>query len=868
MQKLGFPSLKSLDQFKSLPGSISGSAKNLPFSSRQSSESISSGSFANLKITAEKLIKEQASVKTDLELANSKLKKSIKHINELEEKLQNAFNENAKHRVRQKEDEKLWKGMDSKFSSTKTLCDQLTETLQLLAGQVQEAEKGKEFFETKLSDSSNAIDSLNKQLNNLSLQLGSAEEAVRTSEKELEVLKLEKEENNKVYVEEQRRTANLIEEKDAMLKNFEATVAANKLASETLNSKLEEMHLNLRIKEDNIKHLMITQENLEKEKNDLQFCSNNLTDKLSLSLREIKDLKSFVHLLAAQLIELDKQSLAFIEKFDELNSLYDTCFKLLLLDSDLGAKHARKQYDQLHDKFLILTSEKDTLKLVNQELHDKIIELQKAQDYIAEQLSEGSRLAADRIQTLESEAEMLLSKKNEMERVVSKLEETINSLTETSKTSENKMQDLLAKVAALEIENNDIAENLQADLRTKEEEVATWKKESEKHEQDIDSLEKQVAQLQNNIQDKEEYLLQYKELEEKLQDQITESQSLLTAAESKLTEAKKQHDLMLESKQMELSRHLKEISQRNDQAINDIRNKYEVEKQEIVDMEKEKANRVVLEMKSKCDQNLAECNEETVQQLVRIQEEHAAFVLGIQQEHDKKEVILKANHMEDIKRTQLQAENELREKTMQIRKEHEVQMKALRCQLEDECRRLHEELDLQKSKEDRQRALLQLQWKVMSDKPKEDQEVNSGKDYSVSSIKMRDSGGGKRRRPDMDLPLLGQTQTPVSKIMKRAENINTGSPRSLPKHHKKVTRREYEVETTNGRTVTKHKKTKSTVMFDEPRKRKKMNTPKSVTPRRVAKAIKGGDVSHPSNIGDLFSEGSLNPYADDPYAFD
>lgn len=27
--------------------------------------------------------------------------------------------------------------------------------------------------------------------------------------------------------------------------------------------------------------------------------------------------------------------------------------------------------------------------------------------------------------------------------------------------------------------------------------------------------------------------------------------------------------------------------------------------------------------------------------------------------------------------------------------------------------------------EDRQRALLQLQWKVMSDNPKEDQEVNS-----------------------------------------------------------------------------------------------------------------------------------------------
>ena len=63
------------------------------------------------------------------------------HIVALEEKLQNAFNENAKLRVMQKEDEKLWRGMESKFSSTKTLCDQLTETLQHLASQVQEGNK-------------------------------------------------------------------------------------------------------------------------------------------------------------------------------------------------------------------------------------------------------------------------------------------------------------------------------------------------------------------------------------------------------------------------------------------------------------------------------------------------------------------------------------------------------------------------------------------------------------------------------------------------------------------------------------------------------------------------------------------------------
>lgn len=54
MQKLGFPSTKStLDKFKSLYGSSSSlTAKNSSFSSRPSSDSISLGSFANLKLTA------------------------------------------------------------------------------------------------------------------------------------------------------------------------------------------------------------------------------------------------------------------------------------------------------------------------------------------------------------------------------------------------------------------------------------------------------------------------------------------------------------------------------------------------------------------------------------------------------------------------------------------------------------------------------------------------------------------------------------------------------------------------------------------------------------------------------------------------
>lgn len=46
-----------------------------------------------------------------------------------------------------------------------------------------------------------------------------------------------------------------------------------------------------------------------------------------------------------------------------------------------------------------------------------------------------------------------------------------------------------------------------------------------------------------------------------------QNRSLLTAAESKLAEARNQYDQMVENKQLELSKHLKEISQRNDQVL-------------------------------------------------------------------------------------------------------------------------------------------------------------------------------------------------------------------------------------------------------------------------------------------------------------
>ncbi|XP_054798909.1 synaptonemal complex protein 1-like isoform X2 [Prosopis cineraria] len=704
-------------------------------------------------------------------------------------------------------------------------------------------------------------------MDDLSLKLDSAEETIRTRDKEIEELKSESVAKDEIHRDDQARSANLLKQKDSMIKSLDETLAASKMASESLNSKLGEAQLQLEVKEDEITHHITTGEKLKKEMGDLQLYNAEITKKLDMSLQKIKDLDELVQALTANVVGLDKESLNLLSKFDELNCLYDSYFHLVQHERDALSKHAQAQYDELHNKFMILRSEKGAIQLKNHELNDKVTELQEVLESMATQHEDEYRLAAERIQCLESEAQTLISNKEEAELSISKLEEKVEFFSESSRSLENQMQGLLLKFSALENESKENSDRLQEEILKKSKEIDSLKKEVVKLEQHADFLEKQVGEVNNVLEDKERLILWYKEQEKKLEDQITENRTSLAAIENKLLEAKKQYDLMVESKQSELSRHLKEISQRNDQAINDIKRRYELEKMEIANMEKDKADKAIAEIEGKCDQKLADCKEESSQRLMRIQEEHASLVSQIQQEHNKKQQDLIAEHSEKLKHVQLQAENEMREKTLFLRNEQEAQMKSLRCELEDECQKLQEELHIQKSKEDRQRALLQLQWKVMSDKPKEDQEVNSKQDYPAPSIKRRSSRGGQHSQQALDSPFLEVRQTPVSKLLHKVENAKAGSTMSIPQHHRKVTHHEYEVETSNGRTVTKRRKTRSTVMFEDPRKHK-IKTPKANMPGSFVKGTKGGGHVPPSNIGDLFSEGSLNPYADDPYAFD
>ncbi|CAN1239287.1 Synaptonemal complex protein 2 [Linum grandiflorum] len=766
MKKLAFPSLRSLDHSKA----ASGSAKSFSYPSRSSSNQMQLGSFTNLKIAAEKLVKEQASLKTDLETANNKLKKSADDVRALEEKLQSAFHENVKLQVERKEDEKLWNGLESNFCSAKSMCDQLSETLDCLAVQIQDAEKDKEFFEGKLSTSSNAIDILNQQIYDLSLKLTSTEETVTTCERELTNLSNEDKEKSNVFAQEKCRLTNLIEEKDYTIKQFEATLAANQSDTRIVNSKLENLHMELKLKDDEIKNTSIAVQNLEKEKSDLQLTKQRYSNDLDALRDEIRKLESFVNVLTAQLVQLDKQSLDYIKNFDLLNSLYDTSSKLIQEENDLVSKHAKKQHDMLQNQVVGVTSEREEMQLRIKERNDKIYELEKTQDSIREMLGEEQILAAQNISKLEAEAKALGKKKDEMDLILSNLEEKLAALSESSRSSEKEMEELLQKLARLEEENRDSTAKLQADIQEKVDEINNLQKELAKHDQEVHSLKNKVDELEHMVQEKEETVLQGKESERKLEYQINEVKASLTTGESRLVEVRKQYEVMLDRKELELSKHLQEISTRNDQAITEIRTKYEDEKAEIINMEKEKVNKLLHDMERNCTQKLSEQKEDLRQQVMRIQDEHTALITRIQQENERKEMSLKAHHNEELKHAELQAKEGQREKILQLRNEHEGQMKTLRIQYEDVCKKLQDELNIQKSKEDRQKALLQLQWKVMSDQRDNDAEVNSKQDQSNSSVQMLDTRIRKSPRS-----------------LVRPENAKTASVMPTPVHPRKVT---------------------------------------------------------------------------------
>lgn len=226
---------------------------------------------------------------------------------------------------------------------------------------------------------------------------------------------------------------------DNIKKDFEATVAENGSAIESLNSKLNELHLELISKGDRLNGMQDLCEQKGKENSDLIARNRKFRDDLDKAMQENQNLENFVNMLIVKLTDLDTQSLAFWEKFLKLNDLFASWFVLVQEEKKLLTQKAQHRFDWLHGQLLNTTSEKDALQLVNRELKNRICKLENDLKFTMAQHAEECHLAEEKIQKLESEAGSLLLKKAEMDNLITTLEDKISSLSEASSLSEIQM---------------------------------------------------------------------------------------------------------------------------------------------------------------------------------------------------------------------------------------------------------------------------------------------------------------------------------------------------------------------------------------------------------------------------------------------
>ncbi|KAJ3679592.1 hypothetical protein LUZ60_017603 [Juncus effusus] len=869
MQKQGLTSMKSLGSFRSLNASGSGASRpSLTPNPKPAFDSTSYESIAKLKLTAERLVKDQASVKTDLEMAHTKLKRAAEQIQTLEVKLQAAVNENAKLKVKQTEDSKLWLGLDSKVSSTNTMCDQLMETLKQLVSQTCKAEEDEKQYEEKFDQNSKAMDELSHTLNELSGKLEHLEAEISIGRKETLNLKCEKEELEKDLMERLQLANTSIQGKDSDIKHLEETIERNKEEIQTLDSRLQTMEKELKLKEDISTNLRAKIESLEREKSELSSQNEALCQKLEKSEAEYRELERSLKTLRGQVIQLEMENRATEAHASTLVNSYNKFYELTQEEKWLTSEINGGKMENMRKAYVQSTEEREGLQVENEGLKCKITEMETAHKISVVERAEECRLVEENLMKMSSDSVIMGKQKVELEKLNLELQEKVKELTDASAVADSEKKELLLSISGLESQIQENQEKVQRILedRTKEEE--SFNCEVTKRDKQLEELENEMNQLKIALDEEKQFRSALIEKERELESQKSQIKASLDSTESQLNEAKRQYDKMLEIKQLELSKHLKDLCQKNDQAINEVRKKYESEKVEIVNTEKEKAQKLIAELEKKYEEKLTKNKHESEESLMRIKEENVATIRRLEKEFSEKEMRVLAHHKEELHRSELHAENELRERLSVLRKEHEIQMKSLKMQHEDDCRKLQDELELQKNKEEKQRALLQLQWRVMGENQQGDQEVNSKKEYSVSS-KRRESYARRELQHSIispeperkDVNLQGILESPIASIMKK---VDKRSPKQ-----RKMENHEYVVEAGTTR-VSKRRKSRNSSMFVEPNANQKSTLSKTPTASKARKAPPVVSGNHPPRtaIGDLFSEGSLNPYADDPYAFD
>lgn len=223
---------------------------------------------------------------------------------------------------------------------------------------------------------------------------------------------------------------------DAVIKELNEIIEDKKANLQSLDSQLQERQHELSLKEDTCKSLRASIINLENENSSLQRSNRNLAQEIEKSCQHLKELENSFSGLAAMMVELHNESAALEKHIYMFFSSLEVYYDMVQKQKELTCWSAQHKYDQLHEQFKHCTIENDAIKLEKQEQKDKILELQKAQEFIMVQHADECRLAEEKVRILESEIKDLLSKKNDSDKLTIEFEEKVKDLSESHAISE------------------------------------------------------------------------------------------------------------------------------------------------------------------------------------------------------------------------------------------------------------------------------------------------------------------------------------------------------------------------------------------------------------------------------------------------
>lgn len=223
---------------------------------------------------------------------------------------------------------------------------------------------------------------------------------------------------------------------DVVLKELHGIIEDKVVNLKSLDSQLEEMLNELNSKEDTCRCLRTTIMNLEKEKSSLQSTNIDFAQTIEKSSQDLAELRELLNGLVTMISELHTESASLTNQISMLFSSIGVYCDLVKKKEKLTCEHAQYKFDKLHEEFKQCRSENDAIKFKNQEQNDRILELQKAQEFSMVQHADECRLAEANIRDLETKIKDLLSNKSSSEKLTTELREKIKDLSESHAMSE------------------------------------------------------------------------------------------------------------------------------------------------------------------------------------------------------------------------------------------------------------------------------------------------------------------------------------------------------------------------------------------------------------------------------------------------